>query len=122
MLRFNGIAKLRFEYKDSDGIKWFTLKNDLILSDDDKVVVKVPKDLFSFDCASVPKYLQWIYSPQGRYTRSAIIHDFNYSKPSVNRFYADKLFLKCMKLDGVKFHTRWLFYGAVLIFGSSSKA
>lgn len=132
-MKFLSKAKLQFEYKDTDNIKWYTLKEDLILYVGKEQIknnmtvpvsdlIIVPKDLFYTDLASIPKLLHFIYKPNGKYTRASIIHDYLYSDKTKNRFYADYIFLKCMKLDNVPFHTRYLFYFAVSLFGASHKA
>ena len=41
-------------------------------------LIRVPKS-FITDGASVPKSLQWLYNPFGKYIKSAIIHDYLYS-------------------------------------------
>ena len=130
ILKFITKAKLRFEYKDSNNIKWYSLKDDLILYIGDKdlsdvksitvkkhEIITVPKDNFATDLASIPYLLQWIYKPNGKYTRSAIIHDYLYSLKHTKQTYCDNIFRKAMKLDGVKFHTRWIFYFAVSLMG-----
>lgn len=108
-------AKLQFEYEDKDNIKWYTLKEPLIFSSDDEEFI-IPV-LFKTDLASVPYGLQWLFKPNGKYTRSAILHDYMYSLRTLKRSYCDKIFLKAMKSDGVNFMTRWLFYFAVRCFG-----
>lgn len=132
-MQFLTDAKLKFEFTDDDGVKWYSLKDKLVLYTDKELynsstvltkdnLIIVPPFTFLSDLASVPKVFQKIYKPNGKYTRSALIHDYLYSKREVNRFYADKIFLECMKADKVAIHTRYLFYLAVTFFGASSKA
>lgn len=68
---------------------------------------------FETDFASVPKSLQWLYTPQGKYSRSAVLHDFLYSDSSCPKEVADDTFFRAMKSDGVDIITRHLFYWAV---------
>lgn len=116
-MEFLNKAKIRFEFQDGDRVKWFSLKEDLIFSTTGDKDIIVPKDIFLTDLASVPHGLQWMYKSSGLYTSSAILHDYLYSNRALKQKYCDKIFLVAMKSQKVKFHTRWLFYFAVRLFG-----
>ena len=78
---------------------------------------------FITDGASVPKSLQWLYSPYGPYIKAAVIHDYLYStynNTGINRTLADKIFNFIMKETGVDNRTRRKFYVAVKYFGETS--
>ena len=78
---------------------------------------------FITDGASVPKSLQWIYNPYGKWIKGAIIHDYLYSKyntTGINRKLADKIFKLIMLETGVNKHTANKFYKAVRLFGEMS--
>ena len=82
-------------------------------------LITVPKG-FITDGASIPKSLQWIYEPFGKYIKGAVIHDYLYSKyndTGINRTLADKIFDFIMKETGVNAKTRRKFYVAVKYFG-----
>ena len=82
-------------------------------------LITVPKG-FITDGASIPKSLQWIYDPFGKYIKGAVIHDYLYSKyndTGINRTLADKIFDFIMKETGVNDKTRRKFYVAVKCFG-----
>ena len=82
-------------------------------------LITVPKG-FITDGASIPKSLQWIYDPYGKYIKAAVIHDYFYSKyndTGINRTLADKIFDFIMKETGVNAKTRRKFYVAVKYFG-----
>ena len=82
-------------------------------------LITVPKG-FITDGASIPKSLQWIYDPYGKYIKGAVIHDYLYSKyndTGINRTLADKIFDFIMKETGVNSKTRRKFYIAVKYFG-----
>ena len=82
-------------------------------------LIRVPK-YFITDGASIPKSLQWIYDPYGKYIKAAVIHDYLYSKyndTGINRTLADKIFDFIMKETGVNAKTRRKFYVAVKYFG-----
>lgn len=82
-------------------------------------LIRVPK-YFITDGASVPKILQWLYNPFGRYINAAVIHDYLYScynNTGINRTLADKIFNFIMKETGVDSRTTRRFYTAVRCFG-----
>lgn len=85
-------------------------------------LIRVPKS-FITDGASVPKSLQWLYNPYGKYINAAVIHDYLYSaynNTGINRTLADKIFNFIMKKTGVSTNIRRKFYAAVRAFGETS--
>lgn len=85
-------------------------------------LIRVPKS-FITDGASVPKSLQWLYNPFGKYIKAAVIHDYLYSvynNTGINRTLADKIFMHIMKETGVSANIRRKFYTAVRAFGETS--
>lgn len=85
-------------------------------------LIRVPKS-FITDGASVPKSLQWLYNPFGKYIKAAVIHDYLYStynNTGINRTLADKIFNFVMKETGVDKRTCRRFYTAVRCFGETS--
>lgn len=103
--------KLQYEYTGNYNTKWYSLKEDLIYEN-----IKVPKNIFFTDLASVPIGLRWIYKPIGKYTRAAIFHDWLCSIRAYSKVKAHWKFLKIMKEDKVNFLTRWIFFLTVFIF------
>ena len=78
---------------------------------------------FITDGASVPKSLQWLYNPYGKYIKAAVIHDYLYScynNTGINRTLADKIFKHIMKETGVDNRTVRRFYNTVRCFGETS--
>ena len=78
---------------------------------------------FITDGASIPKVLQCIYNPYGKWIKGAIIHDYLYSKyntTGINRKLADKIFKVIMLETGVNKNTANKFYKAVRLFGEMS--
>ena len=78
---------------------------------------------FITDGASVPKSLQWLYDPFGKYIKAAVIHDYLYScynNTGINRTLADKIFRYIMQETGVDNRTVRRFYTAVRCFGETS--
>ena len=85
-------------------------------------LIRVPKS-FITDGASVPKSLQWLYNPYGKYINAAVVHDYLYSvynNTGINRTLADKIFYFIMKKTGVDKRTCRRFYNAVKYFGATS--
>ena len=85
-------------------------------------LIRVPKS-FITDGASVPKSLQWLYNPFGKYIKAAVIHDYLYStynNTGINRTLADKIFRHIMQETGVDIRTVRRFYTAVRCFGETS--
>ena len=78
---------------------------------------------FITDGASVPKSLQWLYNPFGKYIKAAVIHDYLYSvynNTGINRTLADKIFYFIMEETGVDSRIVRKFYAAVKYFGETS--
>ena len=69
------------------------------------------------DFASVPKILRMFFSYGAILSRSALIHDWLYLSSSVSRKTADVIFFDLLKIEGVNFMTRYVFYWAVRLFG-----
>jgi hypothetical protein len=65
------------------------------------------------DFASVPRPFVWLVPVFGKYTRSAILHDYLWRNAVVGRGDADGLFRQSMRLCGVAFLLRWMMWAAV---------
>ena len=117
---FNAKAKLKYEYRDSEGVRWYSLKSELIFLDDKDVYI-VPRSTFLFDVASVPNLLQFIYKPTGSYTEASVLHDYLYTQRNISRHKADNLFYKAMKSSKVNIFTRTLFWVSVRLVGASHR-
>ena len=83
-------------------------------------VILVPSG-FTTDFASVPKSIKAIYSFKST-REAALLHDFLYSKKQLSRKTCDNLFLEQMKLSGVSWFVRTVFYHSVRVFGGSHYA
>lgn len=100
-------------------------KNILLLEPLEKHRFKLHKDFkfrgvtihkdFETDLASVPRIFWTIIPPYGKYTKSAIKHDFNcfYAKSYEERKSADLEFREDLKFLGVRPLRVWLMYKAV---------
>jgi len=106
-------TKLKVKYNKETNPKEFTLVEPLVWND-----ISVPIG-FVTDFASVPKYLRWIYPPQGKYSKASVVHDRMYSVNWYTKELADKTFLNIMLHDGVNKKTAYLFYYSVKLFGGS---
>jgi hypothetical protein len=71
---------------------------------------------FETDFASVPTAFVWLVPKYGRYTKSAILHDFLCEESKAGRFDrddADGIFRRTMRELGVSFLRRWIMWAAV---------
>ena len=126
--------KATFEYKDEQGIKWYSIREPLIYQYKNEFI-EVPLNTMT-DFATTPRWLRWLFKPQNRrYSKSAIVHDFLYSQRQTCKFRDDFIFLTAMKdeqtefiktipkkgwkvIETVKcFFIRWAFYISVSLFG-----
>ena len=104
-----------------DGIRWEVLEpfeyytNTYGIAKGD--IIRVPKG-FITDFASIPR-LFWsiIGGPTGKYTKSAVIHDYGYHSQRFTRLRTDQMFLEGMKVLGVGWLKRYLMYNAVRLAG-----
>ena len=82
-----------FRYVKGENI-WAELLDDLEYTSEDNIDYKIPKG-FQTDFASVPKPLWAFFSPFGKYTQAAVLHDWLYKGNGVNsRKEADALFFE----------------------------
>lgn len=76
---------------------------------------------FETDFASVPRPFWIIFPPDGKYTQSAVLHDYLYGIKGENgkrsRKECDDIFLEAMKILGVDWHVRYPMYFSVRAFG-----
>lgn len=72
---------------------------------------------YSTDFASVPKSLWNILPPIGKHNEAALLHDWLYDNRIGTRKDADKLFLRSMRINGVRWISAQLMYLGVRIGG-----
>lgn len=74
---------------------------------------------FETDFASSPRFLHWLISPYGAYTRAAVLHDYLYREliekgsHAVTGRDADGIFRRVMHDLGVPWIKRWVMWAAV---------
>lgn len=88
---------------------------------------------FVTDFATIPRFLHWLVSPYGAYTRAAVLHDwllvslaewdkqhplhgretYDHSEPPANSRDTDGIFRRVMQDLGVPWSTRWLMWAGV---------
>jgi hypothetical protein len=100
--------------QDGSG-KWVTEEPLVFIDKHDKV--HIVRDQFITDLASIPRLLWVIWPPFGRYTSSAVLHDFQCETDKLTRFDGDCLFLDAMKCDNVPLYKRWIIFLFVRCFG-----
>ena len=76
----------------------------------DRIVVKKG---FVTDFASTPKVLWGVYPPLGKYSASAIIHDFLLKEGKRTRHEADRIFYESMGVLGIGKVQRYTLYAGV---------
>ena len=97
-------------------VKW-KLKEDVVYTVvKTNEVITVPKG-FMTDLAQIPRALWFLYAPFGRYQKSAVVHDYLYSKQYTTRKEADQIFYEAMKDDKVATGIRHLIHLFVGMFG-----
>ena len=87
---------------------------------DDEIFI-IPKD-FETDLASIPRWYWMILSPQySAFVYPSIIHDYFYRCANLkDRAFADEVFYKALRANGVSKYTSLKFYLAVRFFGAHS--
>ena len=86
------------------------------------LAITVPRG-FVTDLASTPRALWSLgLTPQGRYGRAAIVHDYLYWTQTCTRGQSDSLMLVAMKESGVDNEVADRVYSGVALFGSSAWA
>lgn len=78
--------------------------------------IEVPAG-FVTDFASIPRWLWWLYPPDGRWAQASVVHDVLYRFQLRNRAQADAIFLEAMAVARVPAHRRWIFYLSLRLFG-----
>lgn len=78
--------------------------------------VVVPKG-FETDFASVPWWLQPMFTPAGPWCEAAVVHDWLYGQKACSRFLADAIFREAMFRLGIPMWRRVIAYYAVRLFG-----
>ena len=81
--------------------------------------VEVPAG-FVTDFASIPRWLWWLYPPDGRWAQASVVHDVLYRQQVRNRAAADAVFLQAMEVSKVPAARRWTFYLVLRLFGGAA--
>ena len=123
-------------YRSSNKSELNALCRATELEPDDVIFIKAPVG-FRTDFASIPKVFQWLFKPDGKHAKAAVIHDLLYQHfgelyvsdetiPSdrLNKFtdrrFADLLFALGMRILDVNLLQRGMFYHGVSMFGGAS--
>lgn len=80
------------------------------------IEAEVPEG-FESDFASVPRALWSILPPNGQWIEASVLHDYLYQRGGCSRFLADALLRDSMRVLGVSWWRRVLFFYAVRLFG-----
>lgn len=90
-----------------------------LLEDNSDLYIDVPEGTRT-DFASVPRWLWWLFPPDGIYTQAAVLHDFLYTSHLFTREESDNIFLGAMTVLGVDEFTRNTMYYFVRKFGETA--
>lgn len=97
------------------GNEWQLVKP--LVYDTGQNVITAPEG-FVTDLASIPRPFRLFFPVHGKHTRAAVIHDYLYANQIGKRRDADQIFLGAMKVLGVSWIKRRIFYAAVRIGGA----
>jgi hypothetical protein len=97
-------------------VRSYTLCLDLSANPHDHVTVRVPARTET-DFASVPRWLSWLYPPDGPWASAAVVHDYLYQRGECDRFLADAVFRAAMVAVGVPWWRAAILFYAVRLFG-----
>ena len=102
--------------------KYWVLKEELVYQHPETNERTVIPRGFVTDLATVPRLFWVAFPPCGKYTSSAVLHDYLYwvQSPVCDRKCADDVLLVAMKEADVDIITRESIYNAVRLGGSSS--
>lgn len=104
----------------ADNQQWMLVEDFNYILGSTRVSITVPKG-FVTDFASIPQaFWGFGFSPNGKYSRAAIVHDYLYWSQGCTRSEADNILLIAMKESAVPTATRDAIYQGVRIGGSSS--
>jgi len=104
----------------ADNQQWMLVEDLVYVLGQTKVTVTVPKG-FVTDFASIPQAF-WSFglSPNGKYSRAAIVHDFLYWTQGCTRLESDNMLLIAMKESMVPEATRDTIYRGVRVGGGAA--
>ena len=104
----------------ADNREWVLMKDMTYRVGSSTFVITVPKG-FVTDFASIPEVFWSVdLSPNGRYSKGAIVHDYLYWTQGCTREQADNILDIAMKEHDVAFVTRSSVYGGVRLGGGSA--
>ncbi|PKN39426.1 MAG: hypothetical protein CVU62_00250 [Deltaproteobacteria bacterium HGW-Deltaproteobacteria-2] len=103
-----------------DNKTWITDKDMEYVIGKTSAKIVVPKG-FVTDFASIPQFF-WSFglSPNGQYSRAAIIHDYLYWAQGCSRKQADRLLAIAMQESNVCFLVKWIVFYGVDWFGDGA--
>lgn len=123
-LYFKFSRSLKFTLRDEEPM-WQTLEQVCYYRTNDMREYIVVPEGFVSDLASVPKFLWWLFPPQGKgtkegaYATSCLLHDYlceRFHKGLNTRKYADEIFLEAMLSVGINKKLAKILYLAVRLF------
>lgn len=120
----------RFVYEDTghtngNGSKIYEIKEEFSyhIGDYERplAIVCVPVGYYT-DFASIPKFSQFLFKPDGPWAKAAVVHDFLYMEvKDVSKVVKDSIFLEAMLVSNVNTIIAHIFFFAVRIYQSFKK-
>ncbi len=107
------MSNLRLEHIPAQ--KWWQPTMWRLLQDVTFDICEVPAG-FTFDGASIPRVLWWLFSPSGRYMKAALLHDYLIETQTVSRAQSAQMFYKEMEKLGVILWRRAAIYWGVCLY------
>ena len=110
-MNFPGLRRTspRVAAEHLDGDNWRLLR-DYSVAWDEKPWALVAATGFVTDFSSVPQIVRSFIPQRGNQDGPAVMHDLCYRLGLLGRAAADKLYLKLMKLEGIRWSKRWALY------------
>ena len=104
----------------ADNRQWLLFEDLRYRAGDSSITIVVPAG-FVTDFASIPQAFWTLgLSPNGRYSKAAIVHDFLYWTQSCTRLQSDNILVIAMKESNVESATRATIYEGVRIGGQAA--
>ena len=104
----------------ADNQQWLLVEDVRYRIGESSIAITVPAG-FVTDFASIPQaFWSWGLSPNGRYSKAAIIHDYLYWTQRCTRAQADNILVIAMKESSVEATTRAAIYDGVRLGGQAA--
>jgi hypothetical protein len=94
--------------------EWVLVESLIWKTDTETIIIPAG---FLTDLASIPWWLRWLFSVNGKHRSAAILHDYLFTVQIYDREQTDALFMKAMEWSGVRATQRFALHAGVRIGG-----